>query len=275
VSGPAAGAEEHARTWLHALGGKALDLVHLLGGAGLLVRDSLGHLVLGPARRRPVGAAAFLQQSVRVGPRALGVVFVVNIFVGMILALIGGNILQTLGFVHYVGNLMSVGTVLELGPLLTGVIMTGFIGAALAAEIGTMVVREEITAIRTMALNPVRYVVAPRLLAVVVMVPCLTLLGDWLGILGGLAVARWVLDVPAVTFFHQAWQQLSPEDVWRGLIKSGIFGLVIGAVGCWRGFQVQGGAEGVGQATTRAVVSSILLIVVSDAILNYFLLFRI
>ncbi|MFM8981124.1 MAG: ABC transporter permease [Planctomycetia bacterium] len=266
--------EPARRTWLHRLGAAALDLVHLLGGLGLLVRDTVGHLVLGPARGRPVGAGAFLQQSVRVGPRALGVVFLVNIFVGAILALIGGNILATLGFVHYVGNLMSVGTVLELGPLLTGVIMTGFIGAALAAEIGTMVVREEITAIRTMALNPVRYVVAPRLLAVVLMVPCLTLLGDWLGILGGLAVAKWVLGVPAVTFFHQAWQQLSPEDVWRGLLKSGIFGLIIGSVGCWRGFQVQGGAEGVGLATTRAVVTSILLIVVSDAVLNYFLLFR-
>lgn len=262
------------RTWVHRMGAYALDVVHLLGGLGLLVRDTLGHLVMGPARRRPVGMAAFLQQSVRVGPRALGVVFLVNIFVGMILALIGGNILQTLGFVHYVGNLMSVGTVLELGPLLTGVIMTGFIGAALAAEIGTMVVREEISAIRTMALNPVRYVVAPRLLAVVLMVPCLTLLGDWLGILGGLAVATWVLDVPMVTYFHQAWQQLSAEDVWRGVLKAGIFGLIIGTVGCWRGFQVKGGAEGVGRATTQAVVSSILLIVVSDAILNYFLLFR-
>ncbi|MFM8386778.1 MAG: MlaE family ABC transporter permease [Planctomycetia bacterium] len=262
------------RTPVHALGAGALDLVHLLGGLGLLVRDSLGHLLLGPWRRRPVGMAAFLQQSVRVGPRALGVVFLVNVFVGMILALIGGNILETLGFVHYVGNLMSVGTVLELGPLLTGVIMTGFIGAALAAEIGTMVVREEITAIRTMALNPVRYVVAPRLLAVVLMVPCLTLLGDWLGILGGLAVAVGVLDVPASTYFHQAWAQLGPDDVWRGVLKAAIFGLIIGAVGCWRGFEVQGGAEGVGRATTRAVVTSILLIVVSDAVLNYFLLFR-
>lgn len=274
MSAGAPGPGTPARTWLHVLGASVLDLVHLLGGLGLLVRDTLVHLVLGPARGRPVGATAFLQQSVRVGPRALGVVFLVNIFVGAILALIGGNILATLGFVHYVGNLMSVGTVLELGPLLTGVIMTGFIGAALAAEIGTMVVREEITAIRTMALNPVRYVVAPRLLAVVLMVPCLTLLGDWLGILGGLAVSKWVLGVPAVTYFHQAWQQLGPDDVWRGLLKSGIFGLIIGSVGCWRGFQVQGGAEGVGLATTRAVVTSILLIVVSDAVLNYFLLFR-
>lgn len=262
------------RTWVHLLGAATLDLLHLLGGLGLLVRDTFVHLLVGPVRGRPVSGKVFLQQSVRVGPRALGVVFLVNIFVGMILALIGGSILQTLGFVHYVGNLMSVGTVVELGPLLTGVIMTGFIGAALAAEIGTMVVREEITAIRTMALNPVRYVVAPRLLAVMIMVPCLTLLGDWLGILGGLAVAKGVLNVPALTYFHQAWEQLTLEDVWRGLFKASIFGFIIGTVGCWRGFQVEGGAEGVGRATTSAVVTSILLIVVTDAILNYFLLFR-
>jgi phospholipid/cholesterol/gamma-HCH transport system permease protein len=221
-----------------------------------------------------VSGKAFRFQSVRVGPRALGVVFLVNIFVGMILALIGGSILQDLGFVHYVGNLMSVGTVVELGPLLTGIIMTGFIGAALAAEIGTMVVREEITAIRTMALNPVRYVVAPRMLAVILMVPCLTMLGDWLGIAGGLIVAQGVLGVPPVTYFHQAWQQLGVDDIWRGVTKAVMFGFIIGAVGCWRGFQVEGGAEGVGRATTSAVVTSILLIVVTDAVLNYFLLFR-
>lgn len=248
--------------------------MHLLGGLGLLVRDTLAHLVLGPLRARPVSGRAFRQESVRVGPRALGVVFLVNLFVGMILALIGGSILQSLGFVHYVGNLMSVGVVVELGPLLTGVIMTGFIGAALAAEIGTMVVREEITAIRTMALNPVRYIVAPRLLSVMLMVPCLTMLGCWVGIFGGMLVAQAVLDVPTVTFFHQAWDQLTISDVWRGLTKSVVFGLIIGSVGCYRGFQVEGGAEGVGRSTTSAVVTSILFIIVTDAVLNYFLLFR-
>ena len=259
---------------MHVLGRATLNAVHLLGGLGLLVRDTLTHLVVGPMRARPVSGRAFRQESVRVGPRALGVVFLVNLFVGMILALIGGSILQSLGFVHYVGNLMSVGVVVELGPLLTGVIMTGFIGAALAAEIGTMVVREVTTAIRTMALNPVRYIVAPRLLAVMLMVPCLTMLGCWVGIFGGMLVAKAVLDVPTVTFFHQAWDQLTLSDVWRGLSKSAVFGLIIGAVGCYRGFQVEGGAEGVGRATTSAVVTSILFIIVTDAMLNYFLLFR-
>lgn len=262
------------RTWLHALGGSLLDFVHLIGGLGLLLRDTLGHTVLGPLRGRPVRLGAVAQQSVRCGPRALGVVFLVNFFIGLILALIGGYVLQTVGFAHYVGNLMSVGIVIELGPLLTSVIMTGFIGAALAAEIGTMVVAEEITALETMALDPVRTIVAPRLLGVLVMVPCLVVLGDLLGMLGGLLIATTVLDVPANLYFRQAWDQLSGPQVWRGLIKAGLFGVIIGTVGCYRGFQVEGGAEGVGRSTTSAVVTSILLIVVTDAIVNYYLLFR-
>lgn len=262
------------RTWLHTLGAVTLNLVTLFGGLGLLLRETLGHAFLGPFRGRPVRFGAFAQQAVRVGPRALAVVFLVNFFIGLILALIGGYVLKTVGYQHFVGNLMSLGIVLELGPLLTGVIMTGFIGAALAAEIGTMVVSEEITALRTMALNPGRHVVAPRVLAVVVMVPCLVMLGDLLGLLGGLAISVSVLDVPANTYFRQAWDSLQGFHVWRGLVKAVLFGGIIGAVGCYRGFQVTGGAEGVGRATTSAVVTSILLIVVADAIVNYFLLFR-
>lgn len=262
------------RTWVHTLGALVLDLLTLLGGLGLLLRDTLGHLLAGPLRGRSVRFRAFLQQCVRVGPRALGVVFLVNFFIGLILALIGGYVLQTVGYEHFVGNLMSLGIVLELGPLLTGVIMTGFIGAALAAEIGTMVVSEEITALRTMALSPLRHVVAPRLLAVMLMVPCLVMLGDVLGLLGGLAVSITVLDVTPNTYFRQAWDSLQGFHVWRGLIKAVIFGAIIGSVGCYRGFQVKGGAEGVGRATTSAVVTSILLIVIADAVVNYFLLFR-
>jgi phospholipid/cholesterol/gamma-HCH transport system permease protein len=256
------------------VGDRTLTVLRFVGGVALLLRASLGHAFLGPLRGRPVRAGAFFAQSVRVGPRSLGIVFLVNFFVGLILALIGGNILESLGFTRYTGNLMSVGMVLELGPLLTGIIMTGYIGAALAAEIGTMVVSEETTALETMALNPVRYIVAPRLLATMLMVPCVTLLGDVLGILGGLLVSVSVLDLSSQTYFEQAWEQLTSTDVWRGLFKATVFGTIIGSVGCHWGFQVKGGAEGVGRVTTNAVVTSIIAIIITDAILNYFLLFR-
>jgi phospholipid/cholesterol/gamma-HCH transport system permease protein len=258
------------------LGDATLRLVRYMGGVGLLTADTVRHTVYGPFRGRPVRMKEVWNQMVRVGPRSLLVVFQVNFFVGVILALIGGNILLSIatGFTPYVGDLMSKGVVLELGPLLTAIIMTGFIGAALAAEIGTMVVAEEVTALRTSGLNPVRFLVAPRLIATVVMVPCVTLIGDVVGILGGWFVATKVLHVSTSTFFEHAWNALETNDVWHGLEKSLVFGFIIGAIGCYQGFQVKGGAEGVGRVTTQAVVSCILLIIMADAILNYFLLFK-
>ena len=269
---PAPGADD--QSLLTRLGETTVHALRFVGGVTLMLRETFTHVFVGPFRGRPVQLKAFFQQALRVGPRSLGVVFLVNFFVGIILALIGGNILEYLGFTRYVGNLMSVGIVIELGPLLTGVIMTGYIGAALASEIGTMVVTEETTALTTMALNPIRHVVAPRILATILMIPAVTMLGDIVGILGGLVVATSVLDLTPQTFFDQAWGQLDAEDVWRGLFKAAAFGAIIGSVGCYQGFQVKGGAEGVGRVTTNAVVSSIVVIIITDAILNYFLLFR-
>ena len=256
------------------LGAITLGFVGFFGGLAMLLRDSLIHLIVGPARGQPVGWRSFWTQAVRAGPRALPVVFIVNLFVGMILALIGGNILENLGVTEYVGDLVGVGVVLELGPLLTGIIMTGYIGAALAAEIGTMVVNEEITALETMSINPIRYIVAPRLLAVLIMVPLITLLGDFVGILGGLVVSLEVLNLSANTFIEHAQDSLSTKHVWRGLVKATTFGFLIGSIGCYQGFRVHGGAEGVGRVTTGAVVRSIIAIIIADAVLNYFLLFR-
>ena len=263
------------RAAIELLGGAALRFVRYVGGINLLAYDSFRAAIVGPFRGRPVHARDLWSQMVRVGPSSLFVVFEVNFFIGMILALIGGNILSSIavGFVDYVGNLMSVGIVLELGPLLTAIIMTGYIGAALAAELATMVVTEEVTALRTTGLDPVRILVAPRLIATVLMVPCVTVLGDLVGIVGGQLVASHVLDVPTHTYWERVWDQLGTDDVWHGLQKSLVFGTIIGSIGCYQGFQVKGGAEGVGRTTTQAVVASILLIIVADAILNYWLLF--
>jgi phospholipid/cholesterol/gamma-HCH transport system permease protein len=263
------------RVLIESLGDGTLRLVRYVGGVSLMTVDTVRHTVIGPFRGRPVKMREVWNQMVRVGPRSLVVVFQVNFFVGLILALIGGNVLQSIasGFTVYVGNLMSVGMVLELGPLLTAIIMTGFIGAALTAEIGTMVVTEEVTALRTTGLHPVRYLVAPRLIATVVMIPCVTVLGDVVGIFGGFIVATRVLDVGANSYWEHAWDQLNSENVWDGLLKSSVFGAIIGLIGCYQGFQVKGGAEGVGRTTTQAVVACIVTIIIADAILNYYLLF--
>jgi phospholipid/cholesterol/gamma-HCH transport system permease protein len=259
--------------FVEGVGDATLKFLRYFGGLGLLTAEAIRHTVTGPFRGRPVRAKEVWSQMVRVGPRALPVVFLVNFFIGMILALIGGNILQTLGFTQYVGNLLTVGIVLELGPLLTAIIMTGFIGAALASELGTMVVAEEVTALRTSGLHPVRFLVAPRMLAVFIMVPCVTLLGDFVGMFGGLVISQGVLGISANTYWEQGWDQLTPKNVWQGLQKTAVFAVIIGAIGCYQGFQVKGGAEGVGRATTMAVVSSIIMIIIADAILDYILLF--
>ncbi len=259
---------------LESIGGVTLGVFHFLGGIGLICREVFGHTIRGFFKGRSVSWRSFTHQAVRVGPRSLGVVCCVNLFIGMILALIGGEILIPLGVVEFVGDLMGIGIVLELGPLITGIIMAGYIGAALAAEIATMVVSEEITAMRTMSLNPMRFVVAPRLLAVFLMVPCVTIIGDAVGILGGLVIAESILDMGQVVYFEHVWDALDHEEIQRGLIKATVFGVIIGSVGCYQGFKVKGGAEGVGLVTTNAVVQSIIAIIISDAILNYFLLFR-
>ena len=256
------------------IGGATLGFFQFVGGLWLLLKDTLLATLASFGRGAKIGAKAFWTQCVRAGPRAIPVVFLVNFFIGVILALIGGKVLMDLGVTQFIGDLLGVGIVLELGPLLTGIIMTGFIGAALAAEIATMVVSEEITALKTMSVNPIRFIVAPRLLAVTLMVPCVTLLGDAVGIFGGSLVADQILDVSGNAFYERAWATLDPEDVWRGLIKATVFGLLIGTIGCYQGFQVKGGAEGVGRVTTQAVVTSIIAIIIIDAILNYLLLFR-
>jgi phospholipid/cholesterol/gamma-HCH transport system permease protein len=125
-----------------------------------------------------------------------------------------------------------------------------------------------------MSLRPVPFVVAPRLLAVLLMVPAVTMLGNLVGMFGGLVVSEGVLDLSWRLYLDRAWATLDTEDVWRGLFKSVVFALIVGAVGCYQGFQARGGAEGVGRSTTRCVVRSIIAIIVADAILNYFLLFR-
>lgn len=256
------------------LGGAVLGLLGFLGGLGLVARDVARIMALGVFRSVKVGGPAFAQQCVRAGVRAVPIVMLVNFFIGVILALIGGNLLQSLGVQEYLGDLLGFGMALELGPLITGIIMTGFIGAALAAEIGTMVVSDEITALRTMSIDPMRHIVAPRLLAVVVMVPALTVMGIWIGMVGGFLIADQVVGVGWVAYWEHVWDSLDPPDVWRGLTKAGVFALIIGTIGCYQGFRVSGGAEGVGRVTTQAVVRSIVAIIVSDAMLNYFLLFR-
>jgi phospholipid/cholesterol/gamma-HCH transport system permease protein len=200
--------------------------------------------------------------------RSLGVASITTIFTGMVLALQTAYSLAALGIKYYVGEVVAKSLVRELGPVLTALIVGGRIGAGMTAEIGTMKVTEQIDALRSMAADPVKKLVVPKLVATLVMLPALTVLGDALGILGGLLVAQVQLGLPAGLYLNDVYASLSLEDVFSGLGKSFFFGYFVALVGCYNGLTTEGGADGVGRATTNTVVLASILILVADFFLT-------
>ena len=204
----------------------------------------------------------------RAGADGVPIVAALSFLMGVILAFQAAIQLRKFGGNIFVADLVSVSICLEMGPLLAGMIVTGRSGAAYAAQIGTMQVTEEIDALRVMAIDPINYLVAPRILAVALALPCLTLLADLMGMLGGCVVAAFSLDLTPTTYFNQVQKVLEVSDVMKGLGKSMVYGIEVALIGCLRGFQVRGGAESVGGATTSAVVTSIFVLTVTNAVFS-------
>ena len=200
------------------------------------------------------------------GADAVPIVSLLSFLMGCILAFQSAIQLRKFGANIFVADLVSLSICLEMGPLLTAIIIAGRSGAGYAAHIGTMQVREELDALRTMGIDPIRYLVTPRIVAVALIAPCLTIIANLFGIVGGCLVAYFSLDVTPTGFFNQTQKVLEISDVMKGLIKSFVFGIQIASIGCLRGFQVRGGAEGVGRATTSAVVTCIFVITVTSAV---------
>ncbi|MBN2356972.1 ABC transporter permease [candidate division KSB1 bacterium] len=229
-------------------------------------RDTLYWLLLAPWRGRSVRWGATVVQMVRMGVDSLPIVAVITFFVGLIIAMQSAYQLQRFGATIYVADLVGVSITRELGPLITAILLAGRSGSAIAAEIGTMKVGEELDALQTMALNPVGFLVVPRTLAMAIVLPCLTVLADLFGILGGLVLGAVSLDIPVITYINETTQAILLKDFLTGLTKSVIFAVIIVQVGAYQGFSVEGGAQGVGKATTTAVVTSIFLIILADLI---------
>lgn len=204
----------------------------------------------------------------RAGSDAIPIVAALSFLMGAVMAFQSAIQLRKFGANIFVADLVSLSICLEMGPLLTALIVAGRSGAAYAAHIGTMKVTEEVDALRVMLIDPMRYLVSPRILAVAIALPCLTLIGDIIGILGGCVVAVLSLDLTPAGYFNQVGKVLELSDIMKGLTKSLVFGIEIATIGCLRGFQVEGGAESVGSATTSAVVTSIFIIVLTDAIFS-------
>lgn len=208
-----------------------------------------------------------MRAAEEVGVNALPIVAMLSFLVGIIMAFQAAVPLRQFGAEIFVANMIGLSVLREMGPLMTAIILAGRSGSAFAAEIGTMKVREEIDALKTMGLEPVRFLVVPRVIAAVVMTPVLTVFADLLGVMGG-SVVMLSLGFPLVTFFNQLQSAVSYGSLVGGLVKALAFGILIAAIGCLRGLQTQTGASAVGLSTTHAVVSGIVLIVITDGIFS-------
>lgn len=235
------------------------ELTRLTGGAARAV-------FIDPFRGRKIRYGRAVHQAMSVGVGAIPVVSLISFFVGLILALQSAYELRRLGALHLVAATVALSMTRELGPLMTAVVVIGRSGSAFAAEIGTMKVNEEIDALETMALEPVHFLVAPKLVAMLLMMPCLTTWADFMGVTGGGLFGVMSAGFTGHTYFQATIDALVRRDIFIGLIKSIIFGIVITAVGCQEGFTTGLGSEQVGKSTTAAVVKSIFLVVVMDLV---------
>jgi phospholipid/cholesterol/gamma-HCH transport system permease protein len=248
--------------FLERIGGGAIRAVEDAGRIFLLMLDAFGWLL-----RPPWRVGVMLRQMEFVGVQSLFVVVLTGAFTGGVLALQSYYAFRLFTAETLVGVAVALSMTRELGPVLTSLMVTARAGSAMAAELGTMRITEQIDALATMAISPVNYLVSPRVLAGVVMVPLLTVICVATGILGGYLVAVGILDIPGGTYLARMWEAVYLDDLIHGLIKSVVFGLLLSLIGCYKGFYTTGGAEGVGRSTTEAVVLASISILVS----NYFL----
>lgn len=209
---------------------------------------------------------ALAVQMIRVGVRSVPIILLVQIFIGIILALQLAPTLRDYGQIERVADVVGIAVFRELGPLITAIVLSGFAGASIAAELGSMVESEEIKALRAMALDPIHFLVVPRFLATVLMLTGLAVLADVVGAFGGLLTATTVLGLSADTYIEYTREALKMRDFLTGLVKAGVFGMLISLIACWEGLNVSGGAEGVGRATTQTVVKSIVALIATDCV---------
>ncbi|GJQ28474.1 MAG: putative ABC transporter permease protein [Phycisphaerae bacterium] len=247
------------------LGRRALAAVTQIGAATLLFATTLRWVWRGlTAPRVRLGRPAIITQLVRIGARSVFIVSLVSACVGLILAFQLAPPLDQFGQKELVANIIVIAVLRELGPLIAAIVLTGFAGASIAAEIGTMVVNEEVEALEAHALDPVRFLVVPRVVASIVSMTVLAVISDVVAVLAALGIAMVALEIPYATFVSNMLDQAKPVDFTTGLFKGTVFGMLIGLIACVNGLRVSGGAAGVGRATTGTVVQCVVAIVIAD-----------
>jgi phospholipid/cholesterol/gamma-HCH transport system permease protein len=254
--------------WVADVGEAANRSVAYVGGLAEICGNSLRLLILSPLKRRRMLHRA-VHEAMAAGVGAVPIVTLITFFVGIIIALQGAyelQRLQRLGATQLVASLVAIAITRELGPLITAIVVIGRSGSAFAAEIATMRVTEELDALKTMALDPVAFLVVPKFLAMAVMLPCLAIWADLMGVLGGALFGVAGANYTFGGYLLATRDALLMRDITSGVVKSLVFGMVITAVGCQEGFSTGAGAEEVGRSTTSAVVISILLVVLIDLV---------
>jgi phospholipid/cholesterol/gamma-HCH transport system permease protein len=242
---------------------RVVAFVDTLGELALLTRDAARSFV-----RRPPAWATIVDQLEHVGWRSLSIVTLTALSMGMVLALQLGTFLERFGAKMFVSRIVGVSLVREMAPILTALMLGGRVGAGITAELGTMAVTEQIDAVRALGASPIRVLVVPRLLAVLIMLPILTMIADFVGILGGLFISTTELRVSSDFYWNSLLYGMVMNDLFSGLGKSVFFAYIIGIIACYNGLHTTGGADGVGRATTATVVAASITILIADFFLT-------
>ncbi len=250
-------------------GHQATSAIEFTGGAFNLLLQTLFSVMIPPFRPRQI-----YDQMVKIGVDSLPIATLTSFFIGVVIAFQSAYQMHRVNAEMYIPSLVSISICREIGPVLTALVVAGRVGASIAAELGSMKVTEQIEALEALAAQPVKYLVAPRFLALFTMLPLLTVYADVIGILGGYAVSVYKLGLTHSLYIKMTFQPLELKDIFTGLFKTLIFATLICIISCYEGMRVEGGAVGVGRATTRAVVFSFISIIVADAfftVIFYFL----
>lgn len=265
LSTPPIHPEKGPAPFLEAIGETCLDFYHDFVSMMTFLGDLMMALIYSIFHPRSVRWGDVIFYMRKAGAEALPIVGLISLLIGLIMAFMSSLQLKQFGANIYVASLVSISIVKELGPMMTAIIVAGRSGSAFAAEIGTMMVNEEVDALVTMGFEPVRFLAIPKVVAAMIVVPLLTLYSMMFGILGGLIVGVVGLDLTMYTYVQESFTSINLKDILTSLVKSGVFAALISGIGCQRGFEVSGGAEAVGESTTSAVVSAIFLIIIADS----------
>lgn len=248
---------------INLVGEKIVGYIKEMGRMLLLLVDTIRWSFYPPFR-----VDLLFQQMERVGVRSVLVVVLTGAFTGMVLALQSFHATRSYGAETMVGVAVALSMTRELGPVLTSFMVTGRAGSAMAAEIGTMRVTEQIDALTAMAVNPIKYLIVPRVLASIVVVPMLTVIADFVGIIGGYFSGVIILRINAGAYVANMERYVALDDIYHGIIKAAVFGLILSLIGCYKGYSTTGGAEGVGRATTQSVVLATVTILMANYLLT-------